>query len=173
MSLTNASPSPSNDKIQSFLESLRASRESHPQQNPFKEIQIKKEIEKSRIESFHQARQKEWGSVFSAKERGVSEKIESLRLQLKALAKQVKVLDTNIAKALGNPMVEAGIYHENYLNHIQKVIHLLSQSVNSTNTWLQMYSDRSNKKGYYWQMAGSKGSSFTQNNERTVATSIG
>jgi len=180
MSLNTSNNSQSNAKIQSFLESLRASRGSQPktdqienQLNPFKEVQQKKEIEKARIEHFHQARQREWNNLYSSKEKEVSQKIESIRLQLKALASQMKRLDQNLFKAIEKPIVAAGIYHESYLEHIQKSIRLFNLKVNNTNTWLEMFNQRSSKKGYYHSMSKRGGSSFTQSNERVIATSVG
>ncbi len=170
-----------NNKIQSFLESLRASRGNGPkvdslergQLNPFKEVQAKKEIEQRRIDSFQSARQKEWNSVFSAKDRERDQKIEQIRQQLKSLAHHVGVLDKNILKAVETPVSYGGTYDESFFQHLQQKINLLSKSVSSTNTWLEAYSARSLKKGYYSQMAKSGGSSFTQANERVIATSVG
>lgn len=180
MSSSNSGQSSNSDKIQSFLESLRASRANGQSdsversgRNPFKEIQIKKEIEQRRIEQFHQARYQEWNKVFSSKEKENEVKIEQIRHQLQTLAKQLKVLDKNIAKAVDTPVSNGGAYDQSFLSHIQKVIHLFSQSVNSTNTWLQLHSDRNSKKSGYWNMAKSYGNNFTQSNERSVATSVG
>lgn len=171
----------SNSKIQNFLEALRASQSggptSNPQEsqrsNPFTEFSAKKEAEKRRAEQFFQARQQEWNKVFSAKERQKEQRIEEIREQLKALAKQVKRLDKNLIKAVASPIVEAGAYHETYIEHIRSMIRLFSLKVNSANTWLEMYNSRSAKQGNYWGQAKSHGTSFTQNNERSLATSVG
>jgi len=167
-----------NIKIQNFLEALRNSQstvkpESSLGRNPFAEIQAKKEIEKRRIEQFQHQRNQEWNKVFSSKEVQTEKKIEYIREQLEQLSKQVKRLDTNITKAVQAPIVESGIYQENYLEHLQKIIHLFGLKVNQANSWLEMYQSRSKKQGAYWGMARSKGSSFTQNNERSIATSVG
>lgn len=170
-----------NPKIQSFLEALRASRGNSSKidsseakgPNPFLEFQAKKESEQKRIEHFHQARQQEWNQVYSSKNREHSQRIESLRRQIADLAKQVKRLDVNIAKAVDTPSQEAGAYQESFLKHIESVIQIFRLQVNSANSWLEVYSGRSKKKSHYWQMAKSKGNSFTQSNERTVATSVG
>lgn len=170
----------SNLKIQSFLEALRNSQghssandNSESRTNPFTEFQAKKEIEKKRAEQFHRAREQEWNKVFSASERQAEQKIEEIREQLRQLAKQLKKLDINLIKAIESPSVGGGKYQESYLSHIKNMIHLFSLKVNSTNSWLEMYQSRSTKKGVYWGMAKSKGASYTQNNERAVATSIG
>ncbi len=181
MGLTDSGNNQSNTKIQSFLESLRASRGSGPridsaergQFNPFKELQAKKEIQQKRVESFQLARQKEWNNVFSSKDREKDQKIEQIRQQLKSLANRVKVLDINIAKAVQAPIYSAGSYDESFFLHIQNRIQLLAKSVNNTNTWLEAYSARSLKKGYYSQMSKTGGSAYTQSSERVIATTVG
>ena len=172
--------SPNNAKIQSFLEALRASRGASPSQNgvesrpnPFGEFQAKKETESRRIELFHQARQQEWNKVFSSKERAVVQKIETIREQLKELTAKLKNLDKNLKKAVQTDIVSYGDYQIGYLEHISKAIRIWQMSVNSTNTWLELFNDRVSKKGVYWQMANSKGNNYTQSNERQVATSVG
>lgn len=179
--ISSSSPSQGNSKIQSFLEALRASQPTRNSENigeqsatnPFAEFQHKKEAEKRRAEQFLQARQQEWNKVFSAKEKQTRQRIEEIREQLKALAKQLKQLDNNLHKAVESPIVESGEYHESFLIHIQKMIQLFSLEAQETNSWLALYNSRSSKKGFYLGMAKSKGTSFTQANERSVATSVG
>lgn len=167
-------------KIQSFLEALRNSqgsaREDSGEQfrhHPFAEFQQKKEIEKRRSEQFLQARQQEWNQVFSAKEKQTQLRIEQIRQQLQLLVKQVKRLDRNLIKATSAPVTEVGEYHENFLLRIQKAIQLFSLEAQDANSWLALYHSRSTKKGFYLSMAQSQETSFTQANERSVATSIG
>lgn len=169
-----------NSKIQSFLEALRNSQsrsmetgQKEPGTNPFVKFQEKKEAEKRRAEQFLQARQQEWNKVYSSKEKRTEQRIEALRDELKKLAKQVKVLDQNIIKAIESPVVEVGEYQETFLVHIQKMIRLFTMQVQDANNWLALYNSRSTKKGTYWSMAKSKGNSYTQSNERAVATSVG
>ncbi len=175
----SASKTP-NPKIQSFLEALRSSQgKSSPQggeafgQNPFAEFQQKKEIEKKRIESFHKARTEEWNRVFSAKQKETEKKIEQVREELKRLAVQLKNLDANITKAVQSPVVEVGEYHLSFLDHLRETLHFYSLKASSANSWLETYNKRSKKQGFYWAQASKKGSSFTLNNERAVATSVG
>lgn len=171
-----------NIKIQNFLEALRNSQNRPPSsgnnespagKNIFAEIQAKKEIEKSRVEQFHNQRNQEWNKIFSSKEAQTEKRIEYIREQLKNLSKQLKKLDINIVKAIQSPVVEFGTYHESYLEHLNKIIRLFSLKVNQANSWFEVYQSRSKKQGIYWGMANKKGSSFTQNNERNIATSIG
>lgn len=170
-----------NVKIQNFLEALRNSQtmpspgniETPPGGNIFAEIQAKKEIEKRRMEQFQNQRNLEWNKVFSSKEIQTEKKIELIRVKLKSLSQQLKRLDKNLIKAVESPVVQSGIYQENFLEHIQKIIHLYSLKVNRANSWLEVYQERSKKLGIYWGMERSKGASYTQNNERSIATSIG
>lgn len=171
-----------NSKIQSFLENLRASRANQPtsnngqenrSSNPFKEFQAKKEIEQRRVELFHQARQQEFVKVYSSKDREKEQKIESIRSQLRQLAASLKLINKNITRAIETVTPNPSIYEETFLEHISKQISLLQKSANSTNTWLEIFASRSKKKGYYSSMAKSKGSAYTQSNERVVATSVG
>lgn len=171
---------PGNAKIQSFLEALRNSQGQSSEngrfesgKNPFAEFQQKKEIEKRRSEQFLQARQQEWNQVFSAKEKQTQLRIEQIKQQLQLLVKQVKQLDRNLVKAASAPVTEAGEYHENFLLRIQKAIQLFSLEAQDANSWLALYHSRSTKKGFYLSMAQSQETSFTQANERSVATSIG
>ncbi len=141
--------------------------------NPFAEFQNKKEIEKKRIESFHQARSQEWNGVFSSKQKETQRKIEQIRQELKQLAARVKTLDANVTQAVMSPVIDGGEYQVSFLEHIKKVIHDYSMNVSQANSWLEMYNRRSKKKGYYWGQAKKSGTSYTLNNERNVATSVG
>jgi len=171
-----------NPKIQSFLEALRSSqgkvdRPTEANSNPFSEFQNRKEIEKKRIESFYQARTQEWNRIFSAKEKQTEQRIEQVRVELKKelerLSKQTKALDANITQAIINPVVNPGIADLTYFDHIKQVFRDFALQVSQANSWLEMYNRRSKKKSYFWGMAGKKGTSFTLNNERTAATSVG
>lgn len=171
-----------NIKIQNFLEALRNSQttsptknnsESNAGRNIFAEIQAKKEVEKRRVEQFQHQRSQEWNRVFSSKELQNEKKIEYIREQLQQLSKRLKRLDTNIVKAISSPVAQSGVYQENYLEHLKKIIHLFGMKVNRANSWLEIYNNRSIKQGSYWGMAKSKGTSYTQNNERSIATSVG
>lgn len=178
----NGSNGNQNSKIQSFLENLRASRSNQPisnnsqenrPSNPFKEFQAKKEIEQRRIELFHQARQQEFVKVYSAKDREKEQKIENIRLQLKQLSASLKILNKNITRAIETTSPNPSVHEESFLDHIYKQINLLQKSANNTNTWLEVFASRSKKKGLYSSMAKTKGSAYTQSNERVIATSVG
>ncbi len=171
-----------NNKIQSFLESLRASRANQPStnngqeiklNNPFKEYQVKKEVEQRRIELFHKARQQEFIKVYSSRDKEREQKIENIRLQLKQLASSLKILNKNITRAIETTSPNPSVNEESFLEHLYKQINLLQKNANNANTWLEIFNRRSKKKGYYSNMAKTKGSAYTQSNERVIATSVG
>lgn len=174
------SNSPTSTKIQSFLESLRASRANQGQQdrevsgaNPFKEIQIKKEIEQKRIDLFRQSQNNEQVRIYSAKEKEKEQRIQSLISQIKNLAHSVKRLDTSLKTATETRVVEASTYQETFLEHLANRIALIQKSVNNTNTLLDIFNSRSSKQRSYQSLARSNGSAYTQNNEVAIARSVG
>jgi hypothetical protein len=166
-----------NIKIRNFLEALRNSQgktsETSPNLGIRNETSIKKEIEQQRVEQFHNQRYQEWNKIYSSKEIEVQKRISTIRQELKKLKTKLKKLDQNIVKAIESPVVETSVYHESHLEHIKNIIHLYSLNVSKTNSWLETYNNRSKKQGQYWGMAKSNGSSFTQSNERSIATSVG
>ncbi len=169
--------------IQNFLESLRSrsgSSSVNPQEiptSPFAEIERRRQIENKRIEQFQTARQKEWQSVYSAKEKAIAKQIEEIREQLKKLASQLSEktasLDKQVITAVNQPITDPGIYQLTFLDHIKSLLELVRQDVSDANNWLASYKNRCQKKGFYWQQTDKQGSSFFLNNERSVATSVG
>lgn len=171
-----------NSKIQSFLESLRASRanQSAPGTNlenkgpnPFKEFQAKKETEQRRIELFRQAQNNEQVRVYSAKERQREQRISELISKLKSFAKSVNKLEKNLQNAVEVPIIDSSVYQESFIEHLFRQIDLFQKSVNDTNTALSIFNYRSSKMRTYQSLAKTKGSAYTQNNEITVARSVG
>ena len=169
-----------NSKIQSFLESLRASRQNassgdnfENKNNPFRELQAKKESEQRRIELFRQAQNTEQVRVYSAKEKANQERIQYLISKIDSLKNSVKKLDQNIKVATQIRVVEATIHEESFLEHLLSRIALIQKNVNSANTWFEIFNHRNTKRNSYQSLAKSKGSSYTQNNEISLARSSG
>lgn len=131
-----------------------------------------KELEKKRIEQFHQSRQREWSQIYSAKEKEVEKRLITIRQQLKQLAQQVKRLDQSTKTAIESETTGVGEYHLSFFDQLQQHLQLLSKKVVEANTWLQLYHQRSQKKSYYWGQFSQKGSSFSLNQERQLATSV-
>lgn len=164
-------------KIQQFIEALKVSREqgleSKSPNSSNREISNRNSLENDRISQFHQARVKEWNTLYSIKDREVAQRIEQIKHKIKALAKQIKQLDQNLEKAAITPVIENTTYELSYLEHLKEAIHVFTLKANQANNWLNLYLGRSKKIGHYWSGAKSGGTSYTQSNERVVATSVG
>jgi hypothetical protein len=161
-------------QIQNFLESLKERRLSENiSPSPVEKFSHKKELQKERIKEFHHARMGEWHSVFSSKEKETEQAIENVRLELKALTHEMKKLEKNIQLAVALPVKKPGKYHKAFYDMLREFLKLLREEAASANSWINIYKSRSLKQGYYWNQASQKGSSFTQNNERAIATSVG
>ena len=173
----------SSSNIQNFLETLRGSGarsgtsfgdENSPQKrNLFAEYQQKKEVENRRVEQFQAARSKEWAQVFSAKEKQVEKRVLEIREQLKKLITKLDRVESNVTQAIYTQPTESGEYYVSFYDHLLLVVQLMLKNANDANNWLELYNQRSAKKGHYWGAAKKSGTSFTQSNERAVATSIG
>src|SRR3989339_557202 len=166
--------------IQNFLESLNSSYSNAPSpkpdfqgSSPFAEFQRQKEVEKRRLEQFHHARNQEWKGIYSAKQKELEQKIESIRAQLLQLVKKASKLEETHRQVLETPIPEGGIYHLNLLDHIRLLIDLMSADIDSANSWLTSYKQRGKKMGAYWKHADVSGSKYTQSHERQMATSVG
>ena len=179
----SSNTSNSSPKLSSFIEALKQRQQTRGPQSPdslktpsplsFSEMGRSKELEKKRVEQFHQARNKEWAGVYSAKQKQVEKRIGQIQEQLKILVKQVVAFEQNVAQAVSTESPEPGSYHISFFEHIKIVIELLKKDIVEANSWLTLYNQRSKKKGHYWGMAKKKGSSFPSSGERQVATSIG
>ncbi len=173
-SLSSSNNAGTTSQIQNFLETLRDRRITqidHP--HTVEKLSHKKELQKARVAEFHRARMGEWHQVFSMKEKETGRAIENLRLELKALTHEIKKLETNVQQAVFSPILKPGKYHKAFYETLTEFVKLLREEARSANSWLTLYKSRSLKQGHYWNMANQKGTSFTQNNERSVATSIG
>lgn len=162
----------------SFIEMLkqRALDSSSPDNNSvatsLEKFRQQKELEKNRIEQFHQNRNKEWNHVYSAKEKDLEKRLSTIRQQLEQLSKQLKRLDSSTQTAIQSEPVKVGEYHISFLEQLQQRLKFLSQKIAEANTWLSLYNQRSKKKSHYWSQFSKKGSSFSLNQERQLATSV-
>lgn len=165
-------------KVQNFLETLRNSsgnmpRPESPFGNPFAEFNKQKEIEKMRIAQFQQSRQKEWETVYSAREKQIQKQIEQLREELQKLAKEIVRYDQNIKQAIQTEIVNPGTYHLSFFEHIRQIIALLKKNVSEASNWLAVFNKRSKSKGTFWNKAKTGGSAYMFSSEHVISRSIG
>lgn len=102
----------------------------------------------------------------------LKEQIEAIRAELKSLSESIKSLDSEVQKAVSEAPVTPGIYHKNFFERLRTVIKLMREQVEDSRTWLSLYSNRKQKKGY-WGSYKKHGTSFGLSNERTLATQAG
>lgn len=171
--LSNNQNSP---RIQSFLESLKNRPPGQEGASPFANIESfgeKRRLEEQRRQEFFRSRTHEFNEVYSQTKQNEQKKILQIQEQLKQLAKSVEKLNRQVVQTVTNTVVEPGVYHETFFDHILSLITLLQKRVNESGNWLSMFNSRSKKKSFYWAMASKKGTKFTQSLDRNVATSVG
>lgn len=102
----------------------------------------------------------------------LKEQIQAIQAELKALAASIKNLNTDVARAVTEVPVDPGIYHKNFFDRIRSTLRLLREQIDDSRTWMNLYSNRKQKKGY-WGSYKKHGTSFGLSNERTLATQSG
>ncbi len=106
------------------------------------------------------------------KEAQTAQKIEEIRLELKALIQAIKSVDLEIQKAVDENLVDASAYHLSFLDRLKTVLILMRQNLNDSASWLSVMRSRK-KQRMYWSLYKKKGTEFGLNNERVVATQVG
>lgn len=102
----------------------------------------------------------------------IKEQIEAVRSELKALAASIKNLNTEIQRTITEVPVDPGIYHKNFFERMRSILVVLREQVDDSRSWLNLYSNRKQKCGY-WGMYKKHGTTFGLSNERTIATQAG
>lgn len=102
----------------------------------------------------------------------IKQQIEAIRTELKALSASIQSLNSDIRKTITETPVNPGVYHKNFFERLRSVLQLLREQIDDSRTWLNLYSNRKQKKGY-WGMYKKHGTTFGLSNERTMATQAG
>jgi hypothetical protein len=99
--------------------------------------------------------------------------LREVMIEIKKLADSSKELQVQFREvAVEQYVVSPGEYHKNFFSWILSVIRAARAKIEDSNAWLAaLHNKRDAKK--YGAMAKKHGSSFTLNNERTVATQVG
>lgn len=103
---------------------------------------------------------------------GIKEKLEAVRMELKALAGSIKKFNSQVERAIEDIPAHPGIYHINFLERLRGVITALRQNIEDSSSWLALWTSRKKKK-LYWGMYKKHGTSFGLSSERNVATQAG
>ncbi len=102
----------------------------------------------------------------------IKQQIEAVRAELAALSKSIKMLTTDIHKAVTEVPVAPGVYHVNFYEKLRAVLQMLREQIDDSRSWLTMHQSRKKKMGY-WGMFKKHGTTFGLSNERSIATSAG
>jgi len=128
---------------------------------------------KNRFEKLQQIHSQEQ-VIFNQKNQENQTQIKTLQMEIKGLASSVKNLDKEIDKAIETlPLLEAGVYHLNFLEKLKELIILFRKRVDEASTWLEIFNQKSAKKHGYWAGVKKGGTKFMLSPDRQVATSVG
>ncbi|MBI3576885.1 hypothetical protein HY086_02525 [Candidatus Gottesmanbacteria bacterium] len=103
---------------------------------------------------------------------GMKEKIDAVRVELKALAQSVKQLRSEITNQVDQTPIDPGIYHLNFFERLRGILKILRQQIEDSRSWLLLWTGRKKKMGY-WGRYKKHGTQFGLSSERTVATQAG
>lgn len=103
----------------------------------------------------------------------IKQQLEAVRTELAALSKSIKMLTTDIQKAVTEVPVMPGIYHVTFYEKLRAVLQILREQIDDSRTWLALSMQRKQKKLGYWGMFKKHGTSFGLSSERSLATSAG
>lgn len=143
----------------------RQSEKSEPQEE--KEVMVAPDIDYSK-------------EVVSVAEKASSKEKREIEHQLREIMAEIKKL-TDSSKELQIQFKEIAVeqyvatpgeYHKSFFSWLLSIIKAARMKVEDSGAWLQAMQSKKKAKGYQ-AMAKKQGTSFTLNNERTVATQVG
>jgi len=102
----------------------------------------------------------------------VAQKIEEIRMELKALIAALKMVDKQIQKAVDEELVDPGVYHLTFLDRLKTILRLLRKNLTDSSSWLAVMHSRKKEKRY-WNQYKRKGTTFGLSHERVVSTQVG
>ena len=110
--------------------------------------------------------------LFSVREQQIAKEIEAIRVELITLVKTVKEVDFTITKAVMEIPVKPGVYHVRFLERIRRLLKLIREKLENSQTWLKQFMSKK-KQRMYWSLYKKKGTSFGLSGERVVSTQTG
>ncbi|PIS09655.1 hypothetical protein COT75_00455 [Candidatus Beckwithbacteria bacterium CG10_big_fil_rev_8_21_14_0_10_34_10] len=131
-----------------------------------------KQIEQVQKQKF-ESRIQEERLVFHRKEEEAKLEIKAVQEELKKLAESTEGLSVEIKKATFTATVNPGTYHENFFSRIKRLIQLARKKLVESQTWLESFNYRSQRKSAYWGGVKKSGTKFMLSQERYTATKTG
>ncbi len=113
--------------------------------------------------------------VFNLREQKDQALIKQLQEQLRALIKDVKILDGSVKTAIHNDVVNPGTYHVHFFQQLLNFVVLMRKRVQEANTWIENFNSRAKKKGAFWGQVYNKkgGTAYLMSQEHQVARNVG
>ncbi len=113
--------------------------------------------------------------VFNFREAKDKELIKQLQEQLRALAKEMKTLDSSVKTAIHADVVDPGTYHVHFFQQLLNFVVLMRKRVQEANTWMENFHSRAKKQGAFWGQVYSKkgGTAYLMSQEHQVARNVG
>jgi len=118
--------------------------------------------------------------IIHVEEKAISRENQEIEMQLKEIMAEIKKLADSSKElqmqfrdvAIEQYAVKPGKYHKTFFSWLLSVIRSARAKVEDSGAWLAaMHSKKKSRE--YWAVAKKQGTSFTLNNERTVATQVG
>lgn len=103
----------------------------------------------------------------------IAREVNEIRMEIKKLVSESKQIETTFKSfQVEQKIVKAGVYHQTFLAFLKSLIHSARISLKEGSSWLNTAKSKKQQRQYQ-SMAKKHGTSFTLNNERTVATQTG
>jgi predicted transcriptional regulator len=118
--------------------------------------------------------------IIHAEEKTISRGNQELEVQLKEIMAEIKKLADSSRElqmqfktvAVEQYTVKPGKYHKTFFSWLLSIIRVARMKVEDSGAWLTAMHNKKKSRDY-WTIAKKRGTSFTLNNERTVATQVG
>lgn len=118
--------------------------------------------------------------IIHVEEKAISRENQEIEMQLKEIMAEIKKLADSSKElqmqfktvAVEQYAVKPGKYHKTFFSWLLSVIRAARTKVEDSGAWLAAMQSKK-KSREYWASAKKQGTSFTLNNERTVATQVG
>lgn len=111
--------------------------------------------------------------VFHRKQEEAKLEIKVVQQELKKLADATQGLSQEVKKATLTMNVAPGTYHDNFFDHIRRVIELARKKISESKTWLETFNHRARRRSHYWFSVKKSGTKFMLSQERYMATQAG
>lgn len=165
----HASEAKTSNLIEGVLFQLGAHNQDKYQQNPENHLETRRAGN-----DYHREIVDAGKDTDTREQRQIRQKIEQILNELRGIVISVKVLENHFTDVtVAPPPQKPGKYHENFFDWLLIMVKQARQKVENSSSWLGAVQGKGKNKKGYWDRAEKEGTTFTQNNERSAATSVG